>query len=83
MLEGAGAVVGVVMGAGIVLWMAMKPSVVLDVLTALDPIDSGLAGAAADIFLAWPKTYDMDSVLIPALVELADPVSPARCRPLP
>jgi hypothetical protein len=56
---------------------AIESGVVVDVLTAIDPIDSGLAGAAVDNFLAWPKTYDMDSVLIPALVELADPARPA------
>lgn len=36
-------------------------------------LDSGLAGVAVDIFLAWPKTYDMDTVLIPAVVKLSGP----------
>jgi hypothetical protein len=48
----------------------VEPSVVVDVLTALDSIDHGLAGAAADIFLARPKTYDPDTVLIPAVLAL-------------
>jgi hypothetical protein len=56
---------------------AMESGVVVDVLTALDPIDSGLAGAAVDIFLAWPKTYDMDTVLIPAVVKLSGPARAA------
>ncbi len=49
----------------------VEPSVVVDVVTALEPINSGLASAAVDIFLAWPKTYDFDTSLIPALLKLA------------
>jgi hypothetical protein len=56
---------------------AMESGVVVDVLTALDLIDSGLAGVAVDVFLAWPKIYDMDAVLIPAVVKLAGPVRAA------
>jgi hypothetical protein len=43
---------------------------VVDTLTALVRIDAGLAAAAADYMLAWPKTYDLDTVLIPALLRL-------------
>lgn len=50
---------------------AVESGVVVDVMAALDPIDSGLASAAVDIFLAWPKIYDLDTILIPAVLELA------------
>jgi predicted 2-oxoglutarate/Fe(II)-dependent dioxygenase YbiX len=46
----------------------MTPGIIVDVLTALDQIDAGLADAAADIVLAWPKTYDLDAVLVPAML---------------
>jgi predicted 2-oxoglutarate/Fe(II)-dependent dioxygenase YbiX len=45
-------------------------TVVVDVLTALGDIDAGLADAMVDYMLAWPKTYDADAVLIPALLRL-------------
>jgi predicted 2-oxoglutarate/Fe(II)-dependent dioxygenase YbiX len=65
---------------------AMESGVVVDIVTALDTIDSGLAGVAVNIFLAWPKTYDMDTVLIPAVVKLSGPARAAttafaRCVP--
>jgi predicted 2-oxoglutarate/Fe(II)-dependent dioxygenase YbiX len=47
---------------------AMEPSIVVDVLTALDQIHPGLAGAAADAVLAWPGTYDLDAVVVPAVL---------------
>ena len=50
----------------------MKPGVVIDVLTALDKIDPELAGDAADTFLAWPKTYGLDAVLVPAVLTLGE-----------
>jgi len=46
----------------------MTPGIVVDVLTALDQIDAGLAEAAAGIVLAWPITYDLDAVLVPAML---------------
>jgi hypothetical protein len=49
----------------------VEPGVVVDVVTALEAINSALASAAVDIFLAWPKTYDLDTSLIPALLKLA------------
>jgi hypothetical protein len=45
-------------------------TVVVDTLTALGDIDAGLADAMVDYMLAWPKTYDADAVLIPALLRL-------------
>ncbi len=53
---------------------------VVDALTALGDIDAGLADAMADYMLAWPKTYDVDAILIPALLRLNE--QPAR-RNLP
>ena len=50
---------------------AVEPGVVVDVVTALEPINFELASAAVDIFLVWPKTYDLDTSLIPALLKLA------------
>jgi predicted 2-oxoglutarate/Fe(II)-dependent dioxygenase YbiX len=45
-------------------------AVVVDTLAALGGIDAGLADAVADYMLAWPKTYDVDAILIPALLRL-------------
>ena len=45
-------------------------AVVVDTLTTLADIDAGLADALADYMLAWPKTYGVDAVLIPALLRL-------------
>jgi hypothetical protein len=56
---------------------AMESGIVVDVVPALDTIDSGLAGVAVNIYLAWPKTYDMDTVLIPAVVKLSGPARAA------
>ena len=40
---------------------------VVDLLTGLGAIDAALAGRAVDHILAWPKTYDLDAVLVPAV----------------
>jgi hypothetical protein len=45
-------------------------TIVVDTLTALGGIDGGLAEAAVDYMLAWPNTYDLDVVLITALLRL-------------
>jgi hypothetical protein len=50
----------------------VDPQVVVDTLSALGRIDPTLADAAAGYMLAWPKTYDLDAVLIPALRRLHD-----------
>ncbi|MDQ0393162.1 2OG-Fe(II) oxygenase [Labrys monachus] len=52
-------------------WPApIEPDVVVDAVTALAQIDSKLAGAAVDTLLAWPKTYDLDEVLVPVVLKL-------------
>ena len=43
---------------------------IVDLLTALGQIDEALAERAADVILAWPQTYDLDAVVIPAIREL-------------
>jgi predicted 2-oxoglutarate/Fe(II)-dependent dioxygenase YbiX len=40
---------------------------VADLLTGLGAIDAALARRAVDHILAWPKTYDLDAVLVPAV----------------
>jgi predicted 2-oxoglutarate/Fe(II)-dependent dioxygenase YbiX len=40
---------------------------IVDLFTALGRIDTTLGSAAADHVLAWPATYDFDTVLIPAM----------------
>ncbi len=43
-----------------------------DLMRALWRIDSGLAEQAVSHWLAWPKTYGLDEVIVPALRRLAD-----------
>lgn len=47
---------------------AVPPSVVIDLVRALAPTDPALLEAAVDTFLAWPTTWDMDAVLVPAVL---------------
>jgi hypothetical protein len=49
----------------------VKSSFVVDLFTRLETVDKTLAGRAADHVLAWPKTYGLDVVLVPALRQLA------------
>jgi hypothetical protein len=44
----------------------VDPSVVVDLLMGLSLIDPTLVERSIDHILAWPKTYDLDAVLIPA-----------------
>jgi len=44
---------------------------IVDLLTALGQIDEALAERAVDVILAWPQTYDLDAVVIPAIRVLA------------
>ena len=44
--------------------------VVVDLFTAFVTIDRALAERAADYILAWPKTYGLDTVLVPAVRDL-------------
>jgi hypothetical protein len=49
----------------------VQPGLLVDLFSALVQIDEALAMRAADHVLAWPKTYGIDRVLIPAMRELA------------
>ncbi|WP_448189638.1 2OG-Fe(II) oxygenase [Azospirillum sp. sgz301742] len=59
---------------------AMSSGFVVGLLTALGMIDGALAGRAAEHLLAWPATYDLDGVLVPAAIQL---VGSAATRYLP
>ncbi|MFO1432107.1 MAG: 2OG-Fe(II) oxygenase [Candidatus Competibacteraceae bacterium] len=48
----------------------VESSFIVDLMTALGQIDMALAERAADYILAWPKTYGLDAVLVPAVREL-------------
>jgi hypothetical protein len=48
----------------------MEPGHVADLLRALTATDPALAERAAAHVLAWPRTYDLDRVLVPALRDL-------------
>jgi len=47
--------------------LRVESGFVVDLLSALGRIDEGLAGRAADHILAWPQTYGLDGVVIPAV----------------
>jgi predicted 2-oxoglutarate/Fe(II)-dependent dioxygenase YbiX len=51
---------------------AMRPDVIVDLLTALGRIDATLAAVSTDHILDWPATYDFDTVLVPAMRALLD-----------
>jgi hypothetical protein len=53
----------------------MEATAVADLLTALVATDLTLAERAARHILAWPTTYDLDRVLVPALRTLVQSVS--------
>jgi hypothetical protein len=53
----------------------MEPSAVADLLHALVATDESLAKRATSHVLAWPKTYDLDRVLVPALRAMDKSVS--------
>ena len=57
----------------------MEPGIVVDLLGGLMRIAADLADAALDTILAWPKCWDPDAVLIPALLTL-ERAAPARLR---
>jgi hypothetical protein len=44
----------------------VDPGVVVDLLIGLGRIDAMLAERSVDRILVWPKTYDLDTVLVPA-----------------
>ena len=45
----------------------VKADFIVDLFTALGRIDTTLAAASVDQVLKWPATYDLDTVLIPAM----------------
>ena len=47
-----------------------EPAVVIDLLNALIKIDESLAGRAADIIIAKPEIYALDTVLVPSVIAL-------------
>ena len=55
----------------------MDTGVVIDILTGLCAIDAAVAKRAVDHLLAWPKTYGLDAVLVPAARTLLDAVAPS------
>lgn len=50
----------------------VEPGFVVDLLTALGQLDAALADRAVDHILAWPKTYGLDTVLVPAALVLTE-----------
>jgi hypothetical protein len=49
----------------------VRPDFAVDLLTATSRIDAGLAARAIEHLLAWPKTYKLDDVLVPAALAFA------------
>jgi hypothetical protein len=47
--------------------LEVEPGFIVNLFTALGHIDEALAERAADHILAWPKTYGLDTVLVPAV----------------
>jgi hypothetical protein len=64
----------------------LEPAFVVDLFTALARIDATLAAVATDHVLAWPGTFDFDTVLVPSVhtllgaPETADQVAVQRLR---
>jgi hypothetical protein len=48
-----------------------RPDAVVDLLSAVSRIEDGLAMRVAKYLLTWPKTYDLDTVLVPAALSFA------------
>jgi 2OG-Fe(II) oxygenase superfamily len=48
-----------------------KPDAVVDLLSAVSLIDAGLAMRTVEYLLTWPKTYDLDTVLVPTALSFA------------
>jgi hypothetical protein len=64
----------------------VEPGFIVDLFTALGDIDETLAERAAHHVLAWPETYGLDGVLVPAVrllaqsIELKDSAAVHRLR---
>ena len=50
----------------------VESSFVVNLLTALGQLDAALADRAVDHILAWPATYGLDTVLVPAVLVLTE-----------
>ncbi len=50
--------------------VTVEPGFIVDLMTALGQIATVLAERATDYILAWPKTYGLDTVLVPAVRDL-------------
>lgn len=63
-------------------WRPQKvdADVVVELVTALERIDAALSDQAVDHLLAWPQTYGLDAVILPAVRRLA---SQAKTRGKP
>ncbi len=59
---------------------APEPGTVVDLIMGLDRVDAASALAAAQTMLAWPATYDLDDVLVPASLKLGRIGGPAADR---
>ena len=53
-------------------YSAIEPELVVDLLNALWRMAPALSEQAADHLLAWPKTYGLDRVIVPALRRLVE-----------
>ncbi|MDZ5460530.1 2OG-Fe(II) oxygenase [Azohydromonas lata] len=58
----------------------VSSDLIVDLVTALERIDAALARQAVDHLLAWPKTYGLDAVILPAVRRL---ISQATIRDTP
>jgi len=52
--------------------LVVEPAFVVDLLTALSLLEPALANQAVDDLLAWPKTYELDAVIVPAALTLTE-----------
>ena len=52
--------------------LSVSIDLVVDVLTGFSAIDTTLAENALNYLLAWPATYDMDKILVPAALQLTE-----------
>jgi hypothetical protein len=57
----------------------INPGFLVDLFNAVSRVDEVLAERAADHILSWPKTYDVDSVLVPAMRKLIEAPVVAKC----
>ena len=61
---------------------ALDAQALADLMAALCPIATGLADRAAAHLLAWPQTYGLDALLVPALRHCADQPEVLQAAPV-